>query len=207
VAQNAEPEPVVIPESRDGELRMALEAILFLADEPLSSTVLAQAVEAPRTQVETTLAAMAAERDRARAGVVLRPVAGGWRLLTHPDAAPFVEQFVLAGRHVRLTKASLETLAIVAYKQPVSRHQVSGIRGVNSDAVLRSLVDRGLVSEVGRDEGPGRASLFGTTAAFLERLGLSSLADLPPISPLLIDAGAELSSSSEPSDGFASSSG
>jgi segregation and condensation protein B len=186
---------------------MALEAILFLADEPLSSTVLAQAVEAPRTEVEATLAGMAVELERRRAGVVLRPVAGGWRLLTHAEAAPFVEQFVLAGRHVRLTKASLETLAIVAYKQPVSRHQVSGIRGVNSDAVLRSLVERGLVSEVGRDEGPGRASLFGTTPAFLERLGLSSLADLPPISPLLIDAGAEPSSPSEPSDGLAASPG
>jgi segregation and condensation protein B len=116
---------------------------------------------------------------------VLRNIAGGWRLYTHPDAAPIVEQFVLSSRQARLTKAALETLAIVAYKQPVTRHQVSGVRGVNSDGVLRALMDRGLIEEVGRDEAPGRPVLFATTPGFLERLGLPSLASLPSLAPLL----------------------
>jgi segregation and condensation protein B len=176
---------------RDHEIRMALEAILFLADEPMTSSLLAQAVEAGRREVEAVLQELAESYEARGSGILLRPVAGGWRLFTHPDAAPYVEQFVLSARHTRLTKASLETLAIVAYKQPVTRHQVSSIRGVNTDGVLRALADRGLVEEVGRDDGPGRASLFGTTPEFLERLGLASLADLPPLVPLLADAGAE----------------
>jgi len=110
------------------------------------------------------------------------------RRSTHPEAAPYVEQFVLSNRHARLTKAGLEALAIVAYKQPVTRHQVAAIRGVNSDGVLRALTDRGLVAEVGRDEGPGRPVLYGTTPDFLERLGLASLAALPPLAPLLAAA-------------------
>jgi segregation and condensation protein B len=118
--------------------------------------------------------------------------------MTHRDAAPYVERFVLSSKHARLTKASLETLAVVAYKQPVTRHQVSSIRGVDSDGVLRALSDRGLVSEVGRDDGPGRAVLYGTTAQFLERLGLPSLADLPPVAPLLDDVHAE--ASADPAD-------
>ena len=173
------------------EVRRALEAILFVADEPVPSGVLAQAVERSRREVEEILGEISRDLEDRSAGIVLRPVAGGWRLLTHPEAAPYIEQWVLSNRHTRLTKASLETLAIVAYKQPVTRHQISAIRGVNSDGVLRALVDRGLVQEVGRDDGPGRAVLFGTTVEFLERLGLSSLADLPPVAPLLADAGAE----------------
>ena len=171
------------------ERRRALEAILFLADEPMSPTVLAQAVEAGRREVEATLEELAREYEDRGSGIALRRVGGGWRMLTHPTAAPHVEQFVLSSRHTRLTKASLETLAIVAYKQPVTRHQVSGIRGVSSDGVLRSLVERGLLAEVGRDEGPGRAVLYGTTVEFLERLGLASTADLPPVTPLLSDDG------------------
>jgi segregation and condensation protein B len=173
------------------ETRRALEAILFLADEPLSATVLAQAVEAGRRDVEAALAEMTADYLDRGSGIVLVEVAGGWRLMTHPEAATFVERFVLSSRHVRLTKASLETLAIVAYKQPVTRHQISSIRGVDSDGVIRALVERGLVTEVGRDEGPGRPILYGTTSMFLERLGLPSLADLPSIIPLLGDAGVE----------------
>jgi segregation and condensation protein B len=173
------------------EVRRALEAILFVADEPLSSTVLAQAVEVPRRDVEQALQEMAADHLARGSGTVLIEAAGGWRLMTHPEAAPFVEQFVLSSRHTRLTKASLETLAIVAYKQPVTRHQISSIRGVDSDGVIRALVDRGLVADVGRDEGPGKPILYGTTSLFLERLALPSLADLPPILPLLGDAGAE----------------
>ena len=117
--------------------------------------------------------------------MVLRNVAGGWRLFTDPETQPIVERFVLSSRQARMTKAALETLAIVAYKQPVTRHQVSAIRGVNADGVLRALVDRGLIEEAGRDEGPGRPLLYATTPAFLERLGLASLAALPSLAPLL----------------------
>jgi len=176
---------------RGPEIRRGLEAILFLADEPLSLTVLAQAVEAGRREVEVILRELASAYEQRGSGICLLEVAGGWRLVTHPEAVSYVEQFILASRHARLTKASLETLAIVAYKQPVTRHQVSSIRGVDSDGVLRALLDRGLIQEVGRDGGPGRPVLFGTTSQFLERLSLSSLADLPPMGPLLDDAGAE----------------
>jgi segregation and condensation protein B len=180
-------------ESERVEARRGLEAILFLADEPLSSTVLSQAMELPRREVEVLLGELETELEARGSGIALRQVAGGWRLLTHPDVAPYVERFVISSRHSRLTKASLESLAIVAYKQPVTRHQVSSIRGVDSDGVLRSLVERGLLQEVGRDDGPGRAVLYGTTSQFLERLGLASLADLPPVAPLLGDAGEERS--------------
>lgn len=174
-------------EERSSEARRALEAILFLADEPISATVLAQAVEIGRREVEGLLDDMTEECRMRGSGVILQQVAGGWRLATHPEAAPYVEQFILSSRHARLTKASLETLSIVAYKQPVTRHQVSSIRGADSDGVLRALGERGLIQEVGRDEGPGRAILYGTTSEFLERLGVASLKDLPPLAPFLGD--------------------
>src|SRR5205814_474078 len=145
----------------------------------------AQAVELGRRDVEEILRIMAGDYEDRRSGIVLREIAGGWRLLTSPVAAPYVRQFVLSNRHARLTKASLETLAIVAYKQPVTRHQVSSIRGVDSDGVLRSLQDRGLVVEVGREDGPGRPVLYGTTPEFLERLGLPSITALPSLAPLM----------------------
>ncbi|MCI0635735.1 MAG: SMC-Scp complex subunit ScpB [Actinobacteria bacterium] len=168
-----------------GSVLQAIEAVLFVSDEPVASVVLAQAVGVERTEADRLCERLAAEYEERRSGITLRNVAGGWRLTTHPDAAPVVEQYVLASRHTRLTKAALETLAIVAYKQPVTRHQISGIRGVSSDGVLRALVDRGLVAEVGREETPGRPVLFGTTPEFLERLGLPSLSALPPLAPLL----------------------
>jgi segregation and condensation protein B len=190
------------------ELHRALEAVLLVAAEPLSSTVLAQLLETDRTTVERSLRLLGEEYERTGSGFVLRNVAGGWRLFSHPAAAPTVERFILSSRHARLTKAALETMAIVAYKQPVTRHQVAAIRGVNSDGVLRALVDRGLVEEVGRDEGPGRPLLYGTTPEFLERLGLTSIGDLPPLAPLLEEAdangdgdGAEPRIESEDADG------
>ena len=167
------------------ELLRGLEALLFVSDEPVSSTVLAQALGVERREADVLCEELAAAFEERGAGMTLRSVAGGWRLTTHPDAAPIVEQYVLASRHTRLMKAALETLAIVAYKQPVTRHQISGIRGVNSEGVLRALVDRELVAEVGREEGPGRPVLYGTTPEFLERLGLPSLSALPPLAPLL----------------------
>ena len=166
-----------------------LEALLFVSDEPLTPAVLSQALELDRRVVESMCDRLQTELDERGSGLVLRNVAGGWRLFTHPDTQPQVERFVLSSRQARLTKAALETLAIVAYKQPATRHQVSAIRGVNSDGVLRALTDRGLIEEAGRDEGPGRAVLYATTPQFLERLGLPSLAALPSLAPLLgIDA-------------------
>ena len=180
--------------------RRALEALLFISDEPVSSSVLAQALEIERRDVDELCDELARTYEEREAGIVLRNVAGGWRLTTHPEAASSVEQYVLSSRHTRLTKASLETLAIVAYKQPVTRHQIAGIRGVNSDGVLRALIDRGLVAEVGREEGPGRPVLYGTTPEFLERLGLPSLSGLPPLVPLLgraAEEGAEAEAAGE----------
>jgi segregation and condensation protein B len=170
-----------------------LESLLFVSDEPVSATVLAQALDVERREADELCDALATSYEERGAGIVLRNVAGGWRLTTHPDAAPVVEQYVLASRHARLTKAALETLSIVAYKQPVTRHQISAIRGVNSDGVLRALIDRGLVDEVGREDAPGRPMLYGTTPEFLERLGLRSLSSLPPLAPLLgaADEGAD----------------
>jgi segregation and condensation protein B len=162
-----------------------LEALFFVSDEPLASSVLAQALELDRRTVEAMCERLARQLEDRGSGLVLRNVAGGWRLYTHPDTARVVEQFVLSSRQARLTKASLETLAIVAYKQPVTRHQVNSVRGVNSDGVLRALVDRGLVQDAGREDAPGRPVLYTTSPGFLERLGLPSLAALPSLAPLL----------------------
>jgi segregation and condensation protein B len=179
-------DPVRSSDTRD------LEAVLFVSDEPLPTSVLARALDVDRPTVETLCARLAHELDEHGAGLVLRNIAGGWRLYTHPDTSPTVERFVRSSRQSRLTKAALETLAIVAYKQPVTRHQVSSVRGVNSDGVLRALADRGLVEEAGRDASPGRPVLYATTPAFLERLGLPSLAALPSLAPLLGDDAIEV---------------
>jgi segregation and condensation protein B len=178
----------------------ALEALFFVSDEPLTSAVLAQALDLDRRTVEAMCEHLATELEERGSGLTLRPVAGGWRLYTHPDTASIVERFVLSSRQARLTKASLETLSIVAYKQPVTRHQVNAIRGVNSDGVLRALVDKGLVEEAGREDAPGRPVLYATTPGFLERLGLSSLAALSPLAPLL-GVTDEPEPSNEPDDG------
>jgi segregation and condensation protein B len=166
----------------------ALEALFFVSDEPLSASILAQTLELDRRKVEGMCDTLQATLEERGSGLVLRNVAGGWRLFTHPDVQPEVERFVLSSRQARLTKAALEALAIVAYKQPVTRHQVSAIRGVNSDGVLRALQDRGLIEEAGREATPGRPVLYATTPQFLERLGLPSLASLPSLAPLLDSA-------------------
>ena len=183
------PEPEMSDDAGMGQDTRALEALFFVSDEPIAAAVLAQALDVDRKTVEALCDRLARELEDRASGLVLRNVAGGWRLYTHPDTAQTVEQFVLSSRQARLTKAALETLSIVAYKQPVTRHQVSAIRGVNSDGVLRALTDRGLIEEAGREETPGRPVLYGTTPGFLERLGLPSLASLPSLAPLLgIDA-------------------
>ena len=163
------------------ENHRAIEAILMVADQPIEEHLLAQLLEvSPARVIEMCeeLADAYAADDR---GFVLIRVAGGFRFQSHPDLAPYVERFVLEGQSARISAAALETLAIVAYKQPISRHQVSSIRGVNVDGVVRTLSQRGLIEEVSRDPGPGNAVMFGTTPLFLERLGLDSVADLPPL--------------------------
>ena len=168
-----------------GWTRRNLEAVLLVADEPAPAATLAELVGARLTQVEAMLTELAGEYARDGRGFVLRAVAGGWRLYTHPGAKDVVEAYLRAGQRSRLTRAALETLAVVAYRQPVTRHRVAAVRGVNVDGVFRTLVARGLVHEVGREEGPGQATLYGTTPAFLEQLGLNSLDELPPIKDYL----------------------
>ena len=167
-------------------VRAAIEAVLMVVDEPVAEVVLAQVVERPTGEVVDVLRDIAAEYDEAGRGFELRQVAGGWRLYTRADCAPYVERFVRDGQHARLTQAALETLAVVAYRQPVSRSRVAAIRGVSVDAVMRTLVTRGLVTEVGTEHESG-AILYGTTSHFLERLGLSELEQLPPLSEYLAD--------------------
>jgi segregation and condensation protein B len=163
------------------ETHRALEAIVLVADQPVEPNLLAQLLEVPAARVEELCAELAAAYDAAGHGFVLARVAGGYRFQTAPDLAPYIERFVLEGQSARLSAAALETLAIVAYKQPLSRAQVAAIRGVNVDGVMRTLQQRGYIEEVARDPGPGQAVLFGTTRLFLEKLGLDSLDDLPPL--------------------------
>jgi segregation and condensation protein B len=165
-------------------LRASLEAILLVADEPVPAVVLAQVLERPRNEVAAELRDLAAAYTAEGRGFELREVAGGWRFYTREDYAPLVERFVSDGQEVRLTQAALETLAVVAYRQPVSRARVSAVRGVNCDGVMRTLVLRGLVEEAGTDS-ETNAILYRTTGYFLERLGLASLDDLPDLAPFL----------------------
>lgn len=164
-----------------GESQRAIEAILMVADRPIEPGLLAQILEVSPGRVEELCGELQASYETEDRGFTLVRVAGGYRFQSHPDLAPYVERFVLEGQHARLSAAALETLAIVAYKQPISRAQISAIRGVNADAVLRTLEQRGFIAEVGRDPGPGQAVLYGTTPVLLERLGLDSLEELPPL--------------------------
>jgi len=168
------------------ELRPSLEALLMIADQPLDETTLATAVGYPVPEVADALADLAGEYAEQGRGFELRNVAGGWRYYTREELAPVVEAFVLDGQQARLTQAALETLAVVAYRQPVSRARVSAIRGVNVDGVMRTLLTRGLVEEAGHDHSSG-AHLYRTTSYFLERIGVTSLDDLPELAPYLPD--------------------
>jgi segregation and condensation protein B len=165
-------------------LRASLEAILLVVDEPVPEIVIAQVLERPREEVAAALRDLAASYDAEQRGFDLREVAGGWRYYTRAECAPVVERFVRDGQEVRLTQAALETLAVVAYRQPVNRARVSAVRGVNCDSVLRTLTLRGLVEEAGTESETG-AILYRTTGYFLERLGLASLAELPDLAPFL----------------------
>ena len=165
----------------DPESVRAIEAVVLVAVEPVPSEQLAQLLELPVATIEELCGRLAASYDEAGHGFELVKVAGGWRYQTRADLSPYVERFLLDGQRARMSGAALETLAIIAYKQPLSRAQVASIRGVDPDGVLRTLQARGYIAEVGRDTGPGQAILYGTTPAFLEKLGLESLASLPPI--------------------------
>jgi segregation and condensation protein B len=162
----------------------ALEAVLLVSDQPVPAVTLAQVVELPTAEVQALLHQLAAQYVDQGRGFELREAAGGWRLSTRADCAPYVERFVVDGQQARLTQAALETLAVIAYRQPVSRQRVSAVRGVNVDGVVRSLVARGLVVEAGRDEVTG-AVVYGTGGYFLDRLGLRTLDELPSLAPLL----------------------
>jgi segregation and condensation protein B len=175
------------PDQRSlADLEPSLEAILLVADEPVPQTMLAQVLELPQETIATALLRLAERYTAQGSGFDLREVAGGWRFYTRPEFAPVVEKFVRDGQEVRLTQAALETLAVVAYRQPVGRAQVSAVRGVNCDGVMRTLSLRGLVEEAGNDPETG-AILFRTTSYFLERLGLASLDQLPELAPFLPD--------------------
>lgn len=167
------------------DLCRAVEAVLLVAVEPVPPGLLAELLEEPVERIDEVLDALAQEYTDAGHGFILARVAGGARLQTHPDLASYVERFANRDVSPRLSTAALETLAIVAYRQPVSRGQISSLRGVNVDGVTRLLEQRGYIAVVGHAEGPGQPALFGTTDLFLERLGLDSLAQLPPVEDFL----------------------
>jgi segregation and condensation protein B len=171
------------------DLVAALEAILFVAEDPVPVHEMAQVLEVPPASVEEALAALGARLQATGAGVVLRPAGAGWRLYTRPDLHPYLERFAATATAARLSRAALETLAVVAYRQPVSRAQVAEIRGVDSEHALHTLERRGLVDVVGHAPGPGQAALYGTTQLFLEKLGMRSREELPPLADHVPPAG------------------
>jgi segregation and condensation protein B len=180
---------VALPEDRlSNESARAIEAILMVAQEPVDPHLLAQLLEVAPARVEEICDALQADYAEQDRGFVLVKVAGGYRFQSHVDLAAYVERFALEGQSARLSSAALETLAIVAYKQPLSRAQVAAIRGVNVDGVMRTLQQRGYIEEIGRDSGPGQAALFGTSREFLERMGLDRIEDLPAIADLFPSA-------------------
>jgi len=168
------------------ELNRSLEAILMVVDEPVNELILAQITEVPTEVVAEALRSLAKSYEEQGRGFQLREVAGGWRFYSHPDQAALVEKFVLDGQQSRLTQAALETLAVIAYRQPISRARVSAIRGVNVEAVMKTLLTRGLVEERGVEHETG-AILYGTTSFFLEKIGVRGIEDLPALAPFLPD--------------------
>jgi segregation and condensation protein B len=178
---STQPPDAAVAADPERPVEAAIEAVLTVARDPVSPGLLAELLELPVDRVDALCAALAESYERESRGFKLARVAGGYRFQSHETYAGHVERFVLDDTPAKLSSAALETLAVVAYKQPVSRSQVCAIRGVNADGVLRLLTARGYVAEVGRDSGPGQAVLFGTTDGFLERLGLNAIDDLPPL--------------------------
>lgn len=170
-----------LPRLDSDSLKGALEALLLVSSDPVSAPTLASVLDVAPGEAASLLAELKAEYEDANRGFQLREVAGGWRLFTHPAYHDVVESYVLSWDTQKLSQAALETLAVVAYHQPVTREIVKGIRGVNSDGVISSLVDKGLIREMGKDQAHGQAILYGTTNAFLEKFGLRSIKDLPDL--------------------------
>jgi segregation and condensation protein B len=170
--------------------RKVVEAILLLAEEPLSASQIGEVLERPRAEVSSLLEELARAYEREERGFVLRESAGGWRLYSSPDCAPWLERFATHHDHGRLTGASLEVLAIVAYRGPISRAEIAEIRGVGSDGVVRTLLNRGLIREQGRDDAPGSPVMFTVSEEFMERMGLRSLEELPSLAEFMPDADA-----------------
>lgn len=168
--------------------RKIVEAILLLADEPVPASRIGEVLEKPKAEVQRLLGELSEEYQAADRGFVLREVSTGWRLYTDPECAPWLERFVTSKTHLRLTAAALEVLAIVAYKQPISRSQIGEIRGVDSDGVVKTLLQRGLIEGSGRDDGPGAPVLFTLSDDLLERLGVRSVEDLPPLASFMPDS-------------------
>jgi segregation and condensation protein B len=193
------------------ETKRAIEAVLMAAVEPIEPQLLAQLTETPVDEIETLCAELHDEYERDGRGFTLVKIAGGYRYQTAADMAPYIERFVLDGQSARLSGPALETLAIIAYKQPVSRAQLSAIRGVNVESTIATLIQRGYVAEIGHDPGPGQAILYGTTTRFLEQVGLDSLHELPPLAdfvpePEVVEAlerGLHLRVDDAPADGAA----
>jgi len=177
-----DPEPALIEpgDVSTGDVMGAVEAMLFVADEPVTVTAMAAVLGVPEPQVAEAVARLAASLADAGRGIELRQVAGGWRLYTRPAHAEVVQRFLREGQQARLTQAALETLAVIAYRQPISRSRISAVRGVNVDGVIRTLLSRGLIEEAGTEDGTG-ATLYRTTRYFLEKLGINDLSELPPL--------------------------
>ena len=177
--------------SEDRELRGALEALLFVTDEPLAPARVAKLLDRAENEITDALTALRDQYVADERGFQLREIAGGWRLFSHPAFHGAIEQMVLAWDTRRLSQAALETLSVVAYHQPVARGGVNAVRGVNSEGVLASLMEKGLVREVGRDRNANNAALFGTTRTFLEKFGLKDLGELPPLQEFAPDPDTE----------------
>lgn len=188
-------------------IRGAVEALLFVSDEPVSAARLARVIDVTPGEAEAALADLAVEYREQERGFQLREVAGGWRLYTHPGYHDVIERYVLSWDTRRLSQAALEALAVIAYHQPVTRAGVNAVRGVNSEGVISSLVEKGLVREAGRDKNQGNAILYSTTRTFLEKFGLKDLSELPPLAEFAPDTDTErairdrLSASQGPVDG------
>lgn len=183
------PQPDELPvDEQIASFKRAIEAVVMVSHDPVPTELLAQLLEQPLASVDQWCEELAAGYREQRRGFELRRVAGGFRYQTHSDQTPYVERFVLHDQKARLSGAALETLAIIAYKQPISRAQVGSVRGVDPDGVIRTLQARGYIDEVDRDPGPGQAILYGTTPQFLEKLGIDTIDDLPPIAEFIPDA-------------------
>lgn len=190
--------------SEQASIRGAVEALLFVSDEPVSAARLARVLEASPGEIESTLAGLAEDYREHERGFQLREVAGGWRLYTHPAHHDVIEQYVLSWDTRRLSQAALEALAVIAYHQPVTRAGVNAVRGVNSEGVVASLVEKGLVREAGRDKNQGNAILYSTTRNFLEKFGLKDLTELPPLAEFAPDQDTERAIHDRLSGGFGS---